>query len=549
MYRSKLIFLFSFLFLHISIITAQKKAAPKLIVGIVVDQMRYDYLYRFSEKYGKNGFKRLLKDGYNLENTHFNYIPTYTAVGHSSIFTGTTPQNHGIIGNSWYDKFLKRRIYCVDDKNYSSVGTKTMSGQKSPHRLHTTTITDQLRLSQNLKGKTISIAIKDRSAILPGGHTANAAYWFEGGKEGNWITSSFYMEALPKWVQDFNSSDTIDGYSQQVWDTYYPIETYTESIVDDNIYEGKFRGEKAPVFPHNIPVLKVDNGNYNILKSTPAGNSITTDFSIAAINGEKLGFSEDQIDFLAISYSSTDYVGHKYGVDSKEIEDTYIRMDLEIERLLNFLDKTVGKDSYTLFLTADHAVAQTPNYLNSLKIPGGYFENLKFNNFVKQLSIEEFGSDKIVENISNYQLFFNKTELKRLNLKTADVENFFAEELLAFDKIYKTITATTLQTNEFTQGLYRLVQQGYNQKLSGNVIFITDPSVIGSGNKKTGTTHGSGYSYDTHVPLIFFGKGVNQGTSKKYCPIMNIAPTLANFLKIEFPNGVTGNVIEEVFKN
>jgi predicted AlkP superfamily pyrophosphatase or phosphodiesterase len=528
---------------------AQKPTKPKLVVGVVVDQMRYDYLYRFYKRYGDNGFKRLLKEGFNLENTHYNYIPTYTAVGHSSIYTGTTPQNHGIIGNNWYDKYLKKRIYCVDDINYKSVGTETESGKKSPYRLHTTTITDQLRLAQNLKGKTISIAIKDRSAILPGGHTANAAYWFQGGDEGNWITSSFYMETLPTWVNLFNNNGIVDKYLNQTWDTYYPIDTYTESISDDNPYEGTFNGEDKPVFPHHIPDLKKSNGNINIIKSTPAGNSITTDFTIAAIKGEQLGQSKEQIDFLAISYSSTDYVGHKYGVDSKEIEDTYIRMDFEIERLLNYLDETVGKNKYTLFLTADHAVAQTPNYLNSLKIPGGYFENAKFNEFIKTLSLEQYGSDKIIENISSYQLFFNKTELKRLKLNSIDVENFFAEEILSFEKVYKTITAHTLQTTEFTQGIYSLVQQGYNQKLSGNVVIIPNPSVIGSGNKKTGTTHGSGYSYDTHVPLIFFGNGIKQGASSRYYPIIDIAPTLANLLQIEFPNGVTGKVIEEVLDN
>ena len=524
---------------------AQRQTKPKLVVGIVVDQMRYDYLYRFYEKYGNKGFKRLLKEGYNLENAHYNYIPTYTAVGHSSIYTGTTPENHGIIGNNWYDKILKKSIYCVDDPNYKSIGTEGKSGQKSPYRLHTTTITDQLRLAQNLKGKTISIAIKDRSAILPGGHTANAAYWFEGSNKGNWITSSFYTETLPEWVISFNNNGKTDRYLSQTWDTYYPIDTYTESISDDNSYEGTFKGEDKPVFPHNIPDLKTKNGNYSILKSIPAGNSITTDFTIAAILGEELGKSKDQTDFLAVSYSSTDYVGHRYGVDSKEIEDTYIRMDFEIERLLDHLDKKIGKNNYTLFLTADHAVAQTPNYLNSLKIPGGYFENAKFNEFIKAISLEQYNSDKIVENISNHQLFLNKTELKRLKLNSIDVENFFAEELVSFDKVYKTTTAHTLQTNEFTKGIYSLIQQGYNQKLSGNIIIIPNPSVIGSGNKKTGTTHGSGYSYDTHVPLIFFGKGIAQGASSRYYPIIDIAPTLANLLQIEFPNGVTGKVIEE----
>lgn len=535
--------IFLFFLPNLNLLYSQEK--PKLVVGIVVDQMRYDYLYRFSEKYGENGFKRLLNDGFHAENTHYNYIPTYTAVGHSSIYTGTTPQNHGIIGNNWYDKFLKKNIYCVDDANYTTVGSNSNAGNKSPYRLQTTTITDQLRLAQNLHSKTISVAIKDRSAILPGGHTANAAYWFEGGKDGKWITSNFYRDTLPNWVLAFNNLKKADAYLKEEWNTYAPIETYTESIDDNNPYEGVFRGEKTPTFPHNIPALKEKNGHTNLIKSIPAGNSLTTDFSLAAIQGENLGQTKNQTDFLAISYSSTDYVGHRYGVDSKEIEDTYIRMDLEIERLLNYLDKHIGKNNYTLFLTADHAVAQTPNYLNSLKIPGGYFDLAKFKNFVQTLSKEKYNSENIVENISNFQLFFNKETLKKLNLDQTAVEDFFAEELLFFENVNKTITSHTLNTSEFSNGIYSLVQQGHNQKLSGNVYIIPNHSVIGSGHKKTGTTHGSGYSYDTHVPLLFFGKGIKKGTSKKYYPIIDIAPTLANLLQIEFPNGTTGKVIEE----
>ncbi len=525
-----------------------KDKKPQLVVGVVIDQMRYDYLIRFSEKYGSNGFKKLLKNGHNLENVHYNYIPTYTAVGHASIYTGTSPENHGIIGNGWYDKYLKESIYCVSDPSFNTVGSSSKNGQKSPYRLQTTTITDQLRLAQNLKGKTISIALKDRSAILPGGHTANAAYWFEGGNEGKFITSTFYMDTLPKWVRNFNKNGKANSYLSQPWNTYYPIETYTESISDNNSYEGTFKGENKPVFPHNLPELRKTNNNYSLLKSVPFGNSIITDFAIAALKGEKLGATKNQTDFLAISYSSTDYVGHKYGVDSKEIEDTYIRMDKEIERLLDFLDNEIGKKNYTLFLTADHAVAQTPNYLNSLNIPGGYFDMKEFTKFTKNLVREKYNSEQLIEKVSNYQIFLNKTELKKLNLKSKDVENFLVEELILFDNVYKVTTAHILQSTQFKTGLLSLVQQGYNQKLSGDVIIIPKPSVIGSGNKKTGTTHGSGYSYDTHVPLVFYGNGIHKGVSKQYYPIIDIAPTIANLLQVEFPNGTTGKIIQGVLK-
>ena len=234
---------------------------PKLVVGIVVDQMRYDYLTRYYNKYGDGGFKRLLNEGFNLENAHYNYIPTYTAVGHTSIYTGTTPQNHGIIGNWWYDKYLKKSIYCVDDTNYTTVGQASDKGKTSPNRMVVTTVTDELRMHQNFKGKVIGIAIKDRSAVLPAGHTANAAYWYDGGEEGKWITSSYYMETLPKWVQDFNAQDKAKVYLSKPWTTLYKINSYTESIADDNPFEGVFNGEKAPVFPHNLPkLMKKNNG-------------------------------------------------------------------------------------------------------------------------------------------------------------------------------------------------------------------------------------------------------------------------------------------------
>jgi len=517
---------------------------PKLIVGIVVDQMRYDYLVKFYNKYGEGGFKRLMNNGYNLKNVHYNYIPTYTAVGHTSIYTGTTPVNHGIISNNWYDKYLKKSIYCVDDDNYQTVGAIS-GGNKSPHRMLTTTITDQLKLAQNMNGKTIGVAIKDRSSILPAGHTADAAYWFEGGDEGKFMTSTFYMDKTPNWVTNFNNSGKANSYLNETWDTYYNINTYTETLPDNNNFEGTFKGKETPTFPYNLKELRKLNDNYSLIKAVPAGNTITTDFAEAAILGENLGKGEFT-DFLAISYSSTDYVGHQFGVNAKELEDTYIRLDKDLERLLNFLDTEVGQNNYTIFLTADHAAVQVPAYLNSLKIPGGYFETSKFKEFVNEITLEYFNSDQLVENISNYQVFLNKQKLKELKLDTKIVSQKIADEILNFDNVYKTVTAHTLQTTSFTSGILKTLQNGYNQKFSGDILFIPNPSTIS--HSKTGTTHGSGYAYDTHVPLIFYGARISKGSSNSYYPIVDIAPTLASFLNISEPNGSTGNVILEVLK-
>lgn len=518
---------------------------PKLVVGIVVDQMRYDYLTRFYEKYGDDGFKRLLREGFSCENAHFNYIPTYTAVGHASIYTGATGSTHGIIANDWYDKFQGRSIYCVDDFHYAAVGTKAAGEQKSPRRMLTTTLTDELRLAQNMKGKTISVSIKDRAAVLPGGHTSNGSYWFHGIEEGNFITSTYYMEALPKWVSDFNSSGLKDEFLNQKWETLYPIDQYTESIEDENDYEDLFKGELKPVFPHDLPALKEQNGGYDLIKETPFGNSLIAAFAKAAIVGEKLG-KGDYTDFLAVSFSSTDYIGHNFGVDSKEVQDAYLRLDRDLADLLNFLDQNVGKGQYALFLTADHAAVQVPAYLKSNKVPAGYFKEVEFDIYVKQYCARRWGSQDLVENISNFQIFLDGKKLKKLKLDKGEVARELAELIIDFEGVHKAVAAQTLQEVEFDRGILSKLQNGYNQKLSGDVLWIPDPGVISRSEK--GSAHGSGFSYDTHVPLIFYGKGILQGRTREPVEIIDIAPTMSSLLKISFPNGSVGKVIGSALK-
>ncbi|ARV15034.1 alkaline phosphatase PafA [Polaribacter sp. SA4-12] len=542
-------FLFSFvclfIFLGSSKQAAQQPKKSKLVIGIVIDQMRYDYLTRYADRYGKDGFNRILKNGFSLENAHYNYIPTYTAVGHTSIFTGTTPSEHGIISNNWYDKFLKKSIYCVDDDTYKTVGNNGTYGQKSPKRLFTSTITDQLHLAQNMRGKTIGVSIKDRSAILPAGHTANAAYWYDGDNYNTWVTSTYYMNELPKWVKDFNADNKADEYLNKPWETLYDIKSYTNSRNDNNAFEGKLVGQKAPTFPKNLKVLRSKNGNYNLIKTVPAGNTFTADFAKAAIIGENLGKSE-YTDFLTLSFSSTDYIGHKYGVSAIETEDTYLRLDKDLADFFQFLDKQVGKGNYTLFLTADHAAVHAPSYLQSLKIPAHYLDIKEFSKFVLKTTKKYFNSVDLIENVSNYQIFLNKEKVESLGLDVNTVAQKLADEVVNYHEIYKAVTARTLQTTHFTTGILNSLQNGYNQKLSGDVLMIPNPATLIRG--RTGTSHGSGYSYDTHVPVIFYGNGINQGSTSKRYNITDIAPTIANFLNIEAPNGTNGVVIYEVLK-
>jgi len=524
--------------------TSAQNEKPKLVVGIVVDQMRYDYLTRFYDKYEEGGFKRLMQDGYNCKNNHYNYIPTYTGPGHASIYTGTTPKYHGIIANNWYDKEEKCSVYCAEDKTVLALGTNSNLELMSPRRMLTTTFADENRLFTQLKGKSIGISIKDRGAILPAGHSANAAYWFRGKDEGNFISSTYYMEELPTWVTSFNASRSIENY-MDTWDTLYDISTYTESGADLNNFEKGFRGKGMATFPYDLKKLSKKNGGFDLLKATPYGNSIVTDFAIEALKAEALG-KDNITDVLAVSFSSTDYVGHNFGVNSKEIEDTYIRLDKDLKRFFEVLDAEVGVGEYTLFLTADHGAIDVPAYLQSLKIPAGYVDNNQFKERFNTFLKDSYGTTAIVENISNNQIFIDKNKLKKLGLDLETVQKAIVNEQINYSNISKVYTATTMNSVYFADGIEALLQKGYNQKRSGDIILVNNPAYISY--PKVGSTHGSGLNYDTHVPLLFYGKGIKKGHTFKKTEITDIAPTISALLGISFPNFSIGEPLEYIYK-
>ena len=518
---------------------------PKLVVGIVVDQMRYDYLTRFWGQFGEGGFKRMVNDGFNCKNNHFNYAPTYTGPGHASVYTGTYPAIHGIIGNDWYDKYADQSVYCAADNDYVSVGTTSDAGKMSPHRMESTTMTDQLRLHTQMRGKVIAISLKDRGAVLPGGHMANAAYWFRGGDEGNWISSSYYMAELPQWVREFNADRKVDQYKKP-WTTLKNINTYSESGPDNNPYEGLLKGQSTPTFPHDLPALWDDNGKYGLLNSTPFGNALTTDFALLALEKEALG-ADSVTDFLAVSYSGTDYVGHNWGVNSKELQDTYMRLDQDLERLFKKLDDTVGEGEFTVFLTADHAAVHVPSYLKDHKVPAGYLDlgdmEQKLNDYLRFT----YGSNELIKDISNDQIFLNHKVLKNLDMDITEIQKDIARELIRNDdNIYKVYTADQMWQNEYTKGISNIMQNGYNQKRSGDILIVYRPATISY--DQTGSTHGSPWIYDTHSPLLFYGKGIRQGSTVHRTEIPDIAPTISALLGMAFPSGTTGRPIAEVLE-
>ncbi|MBK5278932.1 MAG: alkaline phosphatase family protein, partial [Bacteroidia bacterium] len=422
------LFIFSVLVCFNTQAQSAKQEQPKLVVGIVVDQMRQEYLYRFESKFGEGGFKRMMRDGFMLKNAHYNYAPTYTGPGHASVYTGTTPAVHGIIGNDWYDKELKKMVNCVEDERQKPVGNELGNGDVSPWRMLSTTITDELELSTQRRSKVVGISIKDRGAVLPAGHTPDGAYWYDG-KTGKFISSTYYKAALPIWVDQFNALNLSDKYLNQEWRTLLPIEQYKESGPDDSPYEGRLVGKDRPVFPYNLKELRKQNGEFELLGFTPFGDDLLTALAKAALLGEEMG-KDEWTDFLAISYSSPDMIGHVMGPNSIEVEDVYLRLDKNLEDLFNLLDKEVGKGQFTVFLTADHAVADVPQYLKDIKIPAGNFNVANLEKSLNDFLSTYFPGKKVIESISNDQVFLNQ-ELFSGDPKSSGIDLLIATELIS----------------------------------------------------------------------------------------------------------------------
>lgn len=511
---------------------------PKLVVGVIIDQMRYDYLYKFEDLYGEKGFKKLLNEGSNFKFAHFNYVPTYTGPGHTSVYTGTTPYFHGIIGNNWYDKKTGKMVYCVEDKSVKTLGAEDDNGEMSPKRLLASTITDQLKLATNGRSKVISISLKDRAAIMIGGHMADASYWYDA-NNGNYITSTYYMDKLPGWVTDFNNNKLADKYFSSGWNLSFPIEKYIQTLPDEADYEADVFSEGKTTFPHSFKNVPVKN-KYGVLRSTPSANNLQYDFVKAAIENEKLGKHKDT-DFLAISFCASDYIGHDYGPNSVEVEDLYVKLDSLLADMIGLLDQKIGKGQYLLFLTADHAVSESPDFLKKKKMPGGWIDPHIIRDSLLNFTMRNYSNKKLIESFSNSQIFFNRNVIKEQNLDLNNLEDIYAEYLRnIFPEITQIFKRKDLEKEVAGRTISNLLLNGFNPVRSGDVIFGLQPGYIYEKGGADATSHGTIYSYDTHVPLIFYGWQIPKQTINLPVYVVDIAPTIANLLKIQEPDACMG---------
>lgn len=524
-------------------VLGQAPKQPKIVVGVVIDQMCYDYLYRFQHLYTTGGFNRLMSKGANCRNVQYNYVPTYTAPGHASIYTGTTPSNHGIIGNDWYIRETKQTVTSVSNPKFAAVGGSATSAGAAPLNLRTYTITDQLKMASP-KSKVISVSIKDRSAILPGGHLSDGTYWFDY-NTGDFITSTFYKQQLPDWVQRFNAKFD-PAKDLRTWKLLLPESTY--QLADQSNYEVVLTGKTSATFPYDFQDM-ISKGAVanNLFTISPQANEILTEFAIAALEQESMG--QDQFtDFLCISYSTPDIAGHAFGPYSREMEDMYARLDRELQKLFSSLETRYGKDGFVLFLTADHAVVPVPQMLIEKKMPGGYFFMESHLQVLRDDFIMKYNAD-LLEYEVNQNIYLNLARIDSLKLDVQEVAEFAANELRKWPEVKTVLTRQELLSGSTKTDFWgEMLHNGYDIHRSGELIFLLQPGYLAKEHDEPkahlGTSHGSAFNYDTHVPLLWYGKGIEPGL-QIYDPIQitDIAPTLIHILNLQRSGSMIGQSI------
>ena len=522
------------------------QAPPKLVVGIVVDQMRTDYLYRYWDNFGEGGFKRLVGEGAFLRNAHFPYMPTVTGPGHASVYTGTSPAHHGITGNELVDRATGRLRYCADDADAPVVGAAG-GPARSPVNLLATTIADELERRTEGRSRTVGLSIKDRGAILPIGRTGDAAFWFAGGAEGAFVTSRWYADSLPGWMAAFNARRLAATYLKGTWDLLLPCERYHQALPDDNPYEIPLSGASAATLPQDLAVLSGNGANTGLIGYVPAGNTLLTDAALAAVEGEDMG--RDAItDLLAVSYSSPDLLGHRTGPRALEVEDMYLRLDRELARLLKALDERVGAGRYTVFLTADPGAVDVPAYLRDLGGSAGYVPTVRLEAAIERAIAARHGDGDWVRRMMNDQVWLNDSLLAARKTDPAAMRRLAADALLADTLVAEALTADDLVRLSYPDGVRAMIQRGFMPARSGDICYALRPGFFEreDWSDGRGTTHGSPWTYDTHVPILFYGTGIRPGEVVRRTSITDIAPTLAVLLGTAFPDACSGHPVPEV---
>jgi len=519
---------------------------PRLVIGIVVEEMKYDQLEKFRDKLGENGIKRLINEGTYFKNASFQYMLTQSAPGHATISTGAEPSFNGITSDDWYVPLKNELINCTRDAAVNPAGGSFENGLHSPVNLLVSTFSDELALATNRKAKTFGIGLRESSAIFSAGHAANAAYWFDN-TSGTWMSSSYYLKSLPTWVNDFNAMKFSDSYLNSTWTLSKPVQTYADCLPDSNKFELGFNN--INYFPYDLKKIRAKSINpkdFSLIRETPFGNSLTTDFAIRLIQNEQLG-KDDVTDYISICFSATDYISHRFGPSSVEMGDAILRLDDDIKNLLAYVNDSIGKKNVLIYFTAAHGVSEIPDVLSMNRIPSGYFKQNQALQLLRTYLNAVYGEGDWVKGYSERQIFLNRSLIEDARLSLDDVQKKVARFIVQFTGVEAAYPYSAFEANDFGTGNLKRIINNFSPQRSGDVIVALNPGWVEKGADIV-TNHNSPYEYDTHVPLIWYGWSVNKANVTRKVNMTDIAATLSTLCKIPYPNACTGEPMFELFR-
>lgn len=521
---------------------------PALIVGIVVEQLRFDQLERLRDKLSDNGIKRMINEGTFFRNASFDYMLTQSAPGYSTIATGTEPSYHGITSDSWYLPLKNEFIYCTKDVSVNPVGGSYESGLHSPANLNASTFADELKTATGKKAKVYSVGIKEYTSIFSGGHAADGVFWYDN-TTGTWMSSTYYMKELPSWANDFNALRYSETYLNTTWNLFRQPADYTTCLRDSNKFETGFNG--LNYFPYDVNKLSRPSGrnssrNYAFLRETPFSDALTTDFAIKLIEKEGLG-TDEVTDFLSISYSATDYIGHRFGPSSVESGDAIMRLDRNIETLLTYLNDKIGKRNILVYFTSSHGVSEIPSVMEDTRIPAGYFKQNQALQLLRSYLNAVYGEGDWVRGFTERQVYLNRTLIEDARIPIEDIQKKTARFLIQFSGVASAYPYYAFEANDFGNGHLRRIVNNFSPQRSGDVIVILNPGWVEKEGEQV-TNHNSPYEYDCHVPLIWYGWTVNRSTVMRKVNMTDIAATLSSLCRVPYPNACTGEPMSELFR-
>jgi hypothetical protein len=520
---------------------------PKLVIGIVVEQLRFDQLEKLKDRLGENGIRRMLNEGTYYKNAGYDYMLTQSAPGHATIATGTEPSFHGITSDSWYLLLKNELVFSTQDKNVSPVGGSYEAGMNSPVNLLSSTFSDELGLASNGRAKIFSVGLRESSVILSGGHSAKGVYWYDN-TTGTWMSSTWYLDSLPGWVNDFNALKLSESYLNNLWTPLRDAATYSDCLPDSNSYEAGFNGKCY--FPYDLKKMSTagilnTKRDYSLLRETPFGNSYTADFAERLITEEGLG-KDDVTDFLSISFSATDYIGHRFGPSSVEAADAILRLDEDIAKLLKFLNDSIGKRNVLIYFTAAHGVSEIPSILIKNHIAAGYFKQTLALQLLKSYLNAVYGQGDWVKGYYEKQIFLNRVLIEDAKIPLEDIQKKVARFMVQFTGVASAYPCSAFETGDFESGHLKRIENNFMPQRSGDVIITLNPGWVEKNDYVT--DNNSPYEYDSHVPLIWYGWAVNRATVNRKVNITDIAATLSSICRVPFPNACTGEPLIELMR-